>query len=79
MAQVLQRSMNLELDLFAESKDPTEVVARVAVEALMSQPVDHDERSAKKRHPGTLTGQTHISGKISCAHLYYSNSNRSTE
>ena len=49
--------MNLELDLFAESKDSTEAVARVAVEALMSQPVDHDERAAKKRHPSNIPSQ----------------------
>ena len=52
--QVLQRSMNLDLDLFAESKDATDAaVARVAVESLMSQPVDHDDRAGKKRHQGS--------------------------
>ncbi|XP_021917147.1 phosphofurin acidic cluster sorting protein 1 isoform X2 [Zootermopsis nevadensis] len=48
MAQVLQRQMDLELDLFSDIKDKSlgaisNVVARVSVQALNSQPVDHED------------------------------------
>ncbi|XP_069681566.1 phosphofurin acidic cluster sorting protein 2 isoform X2 [Periplaneta americana] len=48
MAQVLQRQMDLELDLFSDSKEKglsliSNTVARVTVQALNSQPVDHED------------------------------------
>ncbi|KAJ9574727.1 hypothetical protein L9F63_008097, partial [Diploptera punctata] len=48
MAQVLQRQMDLELDLFSDLKDKglsliSNLVARVTVQALNSQPVDHED------------------------------------
>ncbi|XP_063231551.1 phosphofurin acidic cluster sorting protein 1 isoform X2 [Bacillus rossius redtenbacheri] len=50
MSQVLQRQMDLELDLFTDCKDKglsltSNVVARVTVVALNSQPVDHGDVS----------------------------------
>ena len=50
--------MDTELDLYSDGKDQVEPVARVAMLSLMSQPVDHDESSSKKRTiAGTLSFQ----------------------
>ncbi|XP_023715103.1 phosphofurin acidic cluster sorting protein 1 isoform X2 [Cryptotermes secundus] len=48
MAQVLQRQMDVELDMFSDVKEKgltliSNVVARVTVQALNSQPVDHED------------------------------------
>ncbi|KAL1139700.1 hypothetical protein AAG570_006678 [Ranatra chinensis] len=42
MSQVLQRQMDLDLDLSADGKELKGTVARVTVNSLSSQPVDHD-------------------------------------
>jgi hypothetical protein len=44
---VLQRQLDLELDLFSDMKEKglsmiSNIVARVTVQALSSQPVDHE-------------------------------------
>ncbi|XP_054259637.1 phosphofurin acidic cluster sorting protein 2 [Macrosteles quadrilineatus] len=54
MSQVLQRQMDLELDLVTDMKEPknhSNVVARVSVQALNSQPVDHEETT---KHSGRV-------------------------
>nr|CAD7434850.1 unnamed protein product [Timema monikensis] len=48
LTKVLQKQMDLELDLFTDSKEKslsliTNVVARVTVQSLSSQPVDHED------------------------------------
>ena len=60
MAVALQRQMDLELDLHAnESKDKSGPVARVTVQSLTSQPVDHEEAVERmKTHPGTSVALT---------------------
>lgn len=59
--QVLQRQLDLELDLFTDAKETkghTNIAARVTVNNLNSQPVDYE---------GTTGGKTsHHSGKHMC-------------
>lgn len=46
--QVLQRQIEMELDLLGECKEPkghSIIIGRVSVSALTSQPVDHEENS----------------------------------
>ncbi|KAF2362058.1 Phosphofurin acidic cluster sorting protein 1 [Trinorchestia longiramus] len=43
MAQVLQRPMDRELDLYGQGKEKGQPVARVTLEALSSQPVECDD------------------------------------
>lgn len=53
--QVLQRQMDLELDLVSDVKEPkshNNVVARVSVHSLNSQPVDHEESNKHTQHSG---------------------------
>ena len=53
--QVLQRQMDLELDLVSDVKEPkshNNVVARVSVHSLNSQPVDHEESNKHSQHSG---------------------------
>ncbi|XP_071439474.1 phosphofurin acidic cluster sorting protein 2 [Hetaerina americana] len=43
MSQVLQRQMDLELDLYSDTKEKSNVVARVTMLSLSSQPVDAED------------------------------------
>ncbi|ELU12912.1 hypothetical protein CAPTEDRAFT_112775 [Capitella teleta] len=53
MAQVLQRSVDRELNLYSDPKERTNLVAQVAMSSLSSQPVDHEENGRRKirAHP----------------------------
>uniref|UniRef100_A0A1B6L4B2 Phosphofurin acidic cluster sorting protein 2 n=1 Tax=Graphocephala atropunctata TaxID=36148 RepID=A0A1B6L4B2_9HEMI len=57
MSQVLQRQMDLELDLVSDVKEPkshNNVVARVSVQSLNSQPVDHEDSTKHTQHTGRV-------------------------
>jgi putative N-acetylmannosamine-6-phosphate epimerase len=61
---VLQKQMDLELDLFSDIKDKSlslisNVVARVSVQALNSQPVDHED-AVKHMAMSETAGKTGI-------------------
>ncbi|XP_046401591.1 phosphofurin acidic cluster sorting protein 1 [Ischnura elegans] len=43
MSQVLQRQMDLELDLYSDTKEKSNVVARVTMLSVSSQPVDAED------------------------------------
>lgn len=49
--------MDLELDLVSDVKEPkgnhNNVVARVSVQSLNSQPVDHEDNTKHNQHTGT--------------------------
>ena len=49
--QVLQRSVDKNLNLFSDLKEHTNVVAHVTVLGLSSQPVDHEDNGNRK--PGS--------------------------
>ncbi|KAG8272915.1 Phosphofurin acidic cluster sorting protein 1 [Homalodisca vitripennis] len=56
-SSVLQRQMDLELDLVSDVKEPkshNNVVARVSVQSLNSQPVDHEESTKHTQHSGRV-------------------------
>ena len=44
MSQVLQRPADQEMNLYADGKERSVVLAKVMMLSLCSQPVDHDER-----------------------------------
>lgn len=48
MAEVLQRPMDKELDLHTNNKEKSEVIAKVLMYAISSQPVDHDDADRQK-------------------------------
>lgn len=53
MSQVLQRQLDLELELCGDVKEPKShgnVVARVSVQGLNSQPVDHEDTAKLNPH-----------------------------
>ena len=53
MSQVLQRQLDLELELCGDVKEPkshSNVVARVSVQGLNSQPVDHEDTAKLNPH-----------------------------
>ena len=50
--QVLQRSVDRELNLYSEVKDHSQVVAQVVMLSLSSQPVDHEENGRRKLPTG---------------------------
>uniref|UniRef100_A0A1B6E1T5 Phosphofurin acidic cluster sorting protein 2 n=1 Tax=Clastoptera arizonana TaxID=38151 RepID=A0A1B6E1T5_9HEMI len=57
MSQVLQRQMDLELDLVSDVKEPknhSTIVARVSVQCLNSQPVDHEDSIKHSQHTGRV-------------------------
>ncbi|XP_075222102.1 phosphofurin acidic cluster sorting protein KrT95D isoform X2 [Lycorma delicatula] len=60
MSQVLQRQMDLELDLVSDIKTDVKshgnsnVVARVTVQSLNSQPVDHEDSTKHSQHAGRV-------------------------
>lgn len=41
--QVLQRPLDLELELLSDPKDPKSLIGRVYIMCLNSQPVDHED------------------------------------
>lgn len=50
--------MDLELDLVSDVKEPkshSNVVARVSVQSLNSQPVDHEDTTKHTPHSGTTS------------------------
>lgn len=56
--QVLQKQLDLELELCGDSKEPKShhnVVARVSVLGLNSQPVDHEDTA--KLNPHDVSGK----------------------
>ncbi|KAG1700083.1 Phosphofurin acidic cluster sorting protein 2 [Nymphon striatum] len=65
MSQVLQKSMDKELELYSNVKEKNNVVAKVLMLSLSSQPVDHDEdglyhqKSLRRSgaHAGDRTGE----------------------
>lgn len=48
MGEVLQRPMDKELELHTNSKEKNEVIAKVMMYALSSQPVDHEDADRQK-------------------------------
>ena len=54
--QVLQRSVDRELNLYSDPKERTNKVAQVMVLSLSSQPVDHEENGRVKLRPGEAGG-----------------------
>lgn len=57
MSQVLQRQLDLELDLFNEAKETkghNNIAARVSVNALNSQPVDYEGTTKTSHHTGRI-------------------------
>ncbi|RZF43084.1 hypothetical protein LSTR_LSTR001262 [Laodelphax striatellus] len=60
MSQVLQRQMDLELDLVSDIKTDVKghsnsnVVARIIVQSLNSQPVDHEDSAKHTPHAGRV-------------------------
>ncbi|XP_015912437.1 phosphofurin acidic cluster sorting protein 1 [Parasteatoda tepidariorum] len=48
MAEVLQRPMDKELELHSNNKEKSEVIAKVLMYAISSQPVDHEEIDRQK-------------------------------
>ncbi|KAK6183490.1 hypothetical protein SNE40_010963 [Patella caerulea] len=50
MSQVLQRCVDRELKLYSDHKERTNVVARISVLMLTSQPVDHEENGHRKQN-----------------------------
>ncbi|GAB1601472.1 phosphofurin acidic cluster sorting protein 2 isoform X15 [Argonauta hians] len=50
MSQVLQRSVDKELNLYSDLKEQSTVVAQVIMLSLTSQPVDHEDNGTRK-HP----------------------------
>ncbi|KAL3873158.1 hypothetical protein ACJMK2_036310 [Sinanodonta woodiana] len=51
MAQILQHPVDKELNLYASLKDGTNIMAKVSMHALSSQPVDHEEIQNGHRKP----------------------------
>lgn len=52
MAEVLQRPMDKELELHSNNKEKSEVIAKVLMYAISSQPVDHEEADRQKTLQG---------------------------
>lgn len=48
MAEVLQRPMDKELELHTNNKEKSEVIAKVLMYAISSQPVDHEDADRQK-------------------------------
>ncbi|GFT40696.1 phosphofurin acidic cluster sorting protein 1 [Nephila pilipes] len=48
MAEVLQRPMDKELELHSNNKEKSEVIAKVLMYAISSQPVDHEDADRQK-------------------------------
>ncbi|XP_054722082.1 phosphofurin acidic cluster sorting protein 1-like [Uloborus diversus] len=48
MAEVLQRPMDKDLELHSNNKEKSEVMARVLMYAISSQPVDHEDADRQK-------------------------------
>ncbi|KAL5007923.1 hypothetical protein ScPMuIL_013504 [Solemya velum] len=49
MSQVLQRSVDRELNMYSDLKERTTVVAQLLMVSLSSQPVDHEENDHRKQ------------------------------
>ena len=47
MVQALQKQMDIELELNSELKDKNGPIAKVTVQSLSSQPVDHEEAAER--------------------------------
>lgn len=52
MAEVLQRPMDKELELHTNNKEKSEVIAKVLMYAITSQPVDHEDADRLKHSRG---------------------------
>ncbi|XP_055929352.1 phosphofurin acidic cluster sorting protein 1-like [Argiope bruennichi] len=48
MAEVLQRPMDKELELHSNNKEKSEIIAKIFMYAISSQPVDHEEADRQK-------------------------------
>lgn len=55
--QVLQQSVDRELNLYSDLKERTNVVAQVMMLSLSSQPVDHEENGRRKLLPAAEAGE----------------------